>query len=310
MLSYTAALALFRTRRLGTESSISKGLSIEEVALSITRHSLCELPFSGLLRNLILTTYGEDVDLFTNDILNLISRFDDTIVEFWFRDNRIDSKGFSLISHSYISFPKLCQAIQTADSKFDFTNIINYNISLDTDDWYNDVNDPSIIPFQYNRLHPDDYPFVLNAPITRFLKTHPSFNGLLDMYDENNTMDQFVLIWCLKTFQNVTFPRKCVFYHDEKAIWVRSTSYSNATYAVAILFAYLAIKARRTSEIEIFFGGSLKNMKLSKRYFVALGILRYGSTDINPELRNNRMDLIREAYRVRNSVAMKKVLLY
>jgi hypothetical protein len=190
----------------------------------------------------------------------------------------------------------------------EFIIAINEQDERDLDDIFYVNGLRSTVPFQLNKLHPDSYPCLLEgiAAVCKS-KKRSALQGLLEEYDGRNPMDQYVLIWSLKSIAKVTYP-------DEDIEW-KPPRQKNCFIAAVILLGYLAMRTGREEAIDIFMRGYGRTWKITEEYYIKLGVLRIGS-NIASGLRLKRdpptgvLERIEDLYNALDEEGLKRFLNY
>jgi hypothetical protein len=283
---------------------MSNILKINDVATLLWKGEMDDLPHSSCLREHIKSSlsslYGPE------SILEGILRQDDAVVfEYWFRENSINFKSVRLVENICIPYEKIRQAY--GSDCYDlatFEAALNYRDDRDEGDWYQETSNPRIVPFQLNKLLPMEYE-DLKSGIESFCKKRPGFIELLNLYNEHDVMDQFILIWCLKSIIKPTSYTKRISFSAPKGC-------SNRFFAAALFLAYLSIKSGNHDVMRTFELENQSSWKISKRYLTDMQIISNNNFYEAAPIRDwgEKMELISLMYEARNEDGLKNLLDY
>ena len=230
--------------------------------------------------------------------------------EYWFKDNDVRLDRLRLTEPVSIKLNRIITSFINGDTIETFYNLINYVDPRDVGDWYQEVGNDSIVPFQMNKLHPSYYPKFCEA-LHNYAKGSKKVHmaELLQLYDEEDDRDRFMLIWCLKSMVKVSYPKKLNSEVGKKTMWVLDESQVSKEYfAPALFYGYLAVKGNRHEFLKLITSAKAK-YNLSTYYYVHLGVFtKTRPARLVKQLPHDMLNEVQECYETRNEEKLKEVL--
>lgn len=280
-------------------------ITIGAFAAELCENNLEHLPFSRAARGLLLKTFPENLsELMVHEMMES----NEVIFEYWFEDSDPNWDKLRIVDSRKVCLEKIKISISRNENMDQFLEILNAD-AVAVNDWFNRVQDKSIVPFQMTNLKPEAYP-SFEEEINKITKRHPVLAQFLGFYDEMVLMDRYVLIWCLKSMIKRTYPKRM-----KRVKWKPTQNHRKEHFAAALFITYLVLKSQDRSMINRFFNrnDTFGRWDVTKGYMKALGVIKD-----NPVTLRKKLDLdaytkmvdIQNAYSAEDSESLKKILDY